>query len=185
MIPSISVLPSQASGAKGPRCRSHSAQADHYYGKEEQIPITIDGGEIGIVVERASKSTVRVTEIAHSLYPTIRGPKNANAVRLEKEEGFRNEEVSFRIPPRAALPSTRKVTPADADDRATDSSDSDSGMPKECERDPAIMLSGEREAVQRVVVEIKCRVAKIKSMYLTLNIDTPKRQHRFRAAPPH
>ncbi|KAE8234057.1 hypothetical protein CF326_g894 [Tilletia indica] len=77
--------------------------ADHYYGKEEQIPITIDGDEIGIVAERASKSTVRVTEIAHSLYPSIQGPKNVNAVRLEKEEASGNREVSFPIPHRPAL----------------------------------------------------------------------------------
>ncbi|KAE8234059.1 hypothetical protein CF326_g893 [Tilletia indica] len=45
------------------------------------------------------------------------------------------------------------------------------------------MLSGEREAVQRVVAEIDGQVAEMKSAYFTLNIDTPNRQHRFRAAP--
>ncbi|KAE8214351.1 hypothetical protein CF327_g2221 [Tilletia walkeri] len=165
------------------------AQGDQDYEDEEQIPVTIDGDEINantaikliqaIVAERTSKTTVRLTEIAHNLYPFIQGPKNANAARLEKEEAFGNGEVSVRIPPRAALLSTREVTSADADDGAIDSAEADSGKPKERERDPAIVLSGDREAVQRVVAEIERQVAEMKSTYRTLNIDTPKRQHRF------
>ncbi|CAD6974475.1 unnamed protein product [Tilletia controversa] len=172
------------------------AHGDQDFEDEEQIPVTIDGDEINantalkliqaIVAERTSKTTVRLTEIAHNLYPFIQGPKNANAARLEKEEAFGNGEVNVRIPPRAALLSTREVTSADADDGAIDSAadaatgtDNASGKPKERERDPAIVLSGDREAVQRVVAEIERQVAEMKSSYRTLNIDTPKRQHRF------
>ncbi|KAE8267462.1 hypothetical protein A4X09_0g4885 [Tilletia walkeri] len=163
MIPSVSVLPSQASGAKGfhsnstidqTGVRTHTPKQDPAAAptrlrqtittaKKSKIPITIDGDEIGIVAERASKSTVRMTEIAHSLYPSIQGPKNVTLSVPRRKRLPEIREVSFRIPPRAALPSTRKVTPADADDRATDSTEADSGTSKARERDPATILSAE------------------------------------------
>ncbi|KAK0531315.1 hypothetical protein OC835_003218 [Tilletia horrida] len=167
------------------------------YDDEEQIPVTIEGDEINantaakllqaVVAERTSKTTVRLTDIDHKLYPFIQGPHNANASRLEKEAELGNGEVQVRIPPRAALLSTREVTSADADDGTNDTAPAigdtngkAAGHNKDQrERDPAIVLAGDREAVQRVVAEIERQVAEMNSTYRTLTINIPKRQHRF------
>ncbi|KAK0544012.1 hypothetical protein OC846_006211 [Tilletia horrida] len=156
---------------------------------EEQIPVTIDGDEVNantalkllqaMVSERTSKTVQRLAEIEHVFYPFIQGPKGANVARLEKEASLGNGEVQVRIPPRAALLSTREVTSADAEADGAATDDKKDGAQPQRERDPAIVLAGDREAVQRVVAEIERQVAEMEASYRTLNINIPKRQHRF------
>jgi len=175
-----------------PSAASTPAPADQDFDEEEQIPVTIEGDEINantaikliqaIVAERTSKTTIRLPDIDHNLYPFIQGPQNANAAKLESEPAFGNNEVQVRIPPRAVLLSTREVS-ADGDDAAASTTGAGAGETNgnavKRERDPAIVLSGDREAVQRVVAEIERQVAEMNASFRTLSINIPKRQHRF------
>lgn len=143
------------------------------YENDEQIPITLEGDEINvkqaqamiqsIVAERTSKITQRLTHIDHIFYPFIAGPKGANAAKLEKEAG--EGEISVRVPPRAAFLHSK-----DGDD--------ESAEPKR-ERDLAIVVSGDREKVNKAVTSIEAQVEEMKNSFRTLAISIPKRQHRF------
>ena len=156
-----------------------SGNAADDYDQDEQISVTIEGDEINakhaqrllqaIVAERTSKITQRLTNIDHVFYPFIAGPKNANVARLEKEEDLGAGEVSVRVPPRAAfLPPKEGAEDAGAANGAS-----------EKERDLSIIISGEREAVSRVVATIEAQVDDMRRNFRTLAIQIPKRQHRF------
>lgn len=143
------------------------------YENDEQIPVTLEGDEINvkqaqamiqsIVAERTSKITQRLTHIDHIFYPFIAGPKGANAAKLEKEAG--EGEISVRVPPRVAF-----LHGKDGDD--------ESAEPKR-ERDLAIVVSGDREKVNKAVTSIEAQVEEMKNSFRTLAISIPKRQHRF------
>ncbi|EST07096.1 K Homology domain, type 1 [Kalmanozyma brasiliensis GHG001] len=143
------------------------------YENDEQIAVTLEGDEINvkqaqamiqaIVAEKTSKITQRLTHIDHIFYPFIAGPKGTNAAQLEKQAG--EGEISVRVPPRAAFLHSK-----DGDD--------DSAEPKR-ERDLAIIVSGDREKVNKTVSSIEAQVEEMKNSFRTLAISIPKRQHRF------
>lgn len=118
------------------------------YEDEEQIPVTIEGDEINakqaqsliqaIVSERTSRTTQRLTHIDHIFYPFI-GSAKAN---LEGSIG--GGDVSVRVPPRAAF-----LPPKEAEE--------ESAEPRR-ERDLSIIVTGDREAVSRVVAAIEKQV---------------------------
>ncbi|GAC98147.1 hypothetical protein PHSY_005736 [Pseudozyma hubeiensis SY62] len=144
------------------------------YDNDEQIAVTLEGDEINvkqaqamiqaIVAERTSKITQRLTHIDHIFYPFIAGPKGANAAQLEKQLG--DGDISVRVPPRAAFL------------HAKDAADDDAAEPKR-ERDLAIVVSGDREKVNKAVASIEAQVEEMKNSFRTLAISIPKRQHRF------
>ncbi|SNX84541.1 related to SCP160 - involved in control of mitotic chromsome transmission [Melanopsichium pennsylvanicum] len=143
------------------------------YENDEQIAVTLEGDEINvkqaqamiqaIVAERTSKITQRLVHIDHIFYPFIAGPKGVNAAKLEKEAG--EGEISIRVPPRAAFLHAKD-------------GDNDAAEPKR-ERDLAIIVSGDREKVQKAVAAIEAQVDEMKNSFRTLAISIPKRQHRF------
>ncbi|KAN0064474.1 hypothetical protein ACQY0O_002100 [Thecaphora frezii] len=146
------------------------------YDEEEQIPVTIEGDEINaqqaqsmiqaIVAERTSRTTQRLTHIDHVFYPFISGAKGVNAAKLESEVG--EGDVNVRVPPRAAF------LPA----KESDDESAANGEPKR-ERDLAIIVSGDREKVAKVIAAIEKQVDEMKNSFRTLAISIPKRQHRF------
>ncbi|CAO1623859.1 unnamed protein product [Sympodiomycopsis kandeliae] len=144
------------------------------YDNDEQIAVSISGDEINarqaakmvqdLVAERTSRTTQRLTNIEHIFYPFISGPKGANIARLENQVG--NGDVSVRVPPRAAF-----LQPKDAEEE-------DRQEPRR-ERDLAIIVTGDRDQVQRVAQTIEAQVEEIKRTFRNLTIQVPKRQHRF------
>ena len=143
------------------------------YDNDEQIPVTVEGDEINvkqaqamiqaIVAERTSRTTQRLTHVDHVFYPFVSGAKGANVAKLEAEVG--EGDVSVRIPPRAAFLPAKEGDEEDAE-------------PKR-ERDLAIIVSGDREKVAKVVAAIDAQVEEMKRSFRTLAISIPKRQHRF------
>lgn len=143
------------------------------YDADEQVAVVIEGDEINarqaaklvtdLVAERTSRTTQRLINIDHTFYPFIAGPKGANATRLETQIG--NGDVSVRVPPRAAF-----LQPKDAEDEEKE--------PRR-ERDLSIVVTGDREQVQRVVQAIETQVDEMKRSFRKLEIQVPKRQHRF------
>lgn len=150
-----------------------SARDDVDYDNDEQIAVVISGDEINakqaakmvqdLVSERTSRTTHRLTNIEHIFYPFIAGPKGANAARLESQIG--NGDVNVRVPPRAAF-----LHPPDAEGEDKE--------PKR-ERDLSIVISGDRDQVQKVAQAIEAQVEEIKRTFRNLTIQVPKRQHRF------
>ncbi len=146
------------------------APATEDYENDEQITVTIEGDEVNagqaqrllqaIVAERTSKITQRLTHIEHIFYPFLTGAKND----LEKEEKLGAGEVSVRIPPRAAFLPPREE---------------EAGAEKTGPRDLSVVVSGDREAVSRVVAAIEAQVDNMRRSFRTLSISIPKRQHRF------
>lgn len=159
-------IPKQEPNGNGQQIKP-SGETD--YDLEEQVEVTIDGDEINvrtardmimaIVLEKTSRTVQRLTHIDHIFYPFIAGAKGANLARLEQGD------VTIKVPPRAAfLP--QKEAEAEASE------------PRR-ERDLSIIVSGDREAVNAAVQAIEAQVQDMKRTFRTLQINIPKRQHRF------
>jgi predicted PilT family ATPase len=160
-------IPKQDPTANG---QQNKATGDIDYDLDDQIPVTIDGDEINvrtakdmimsIVLEKTSRTVQRLTNIDHIFYPFIAGPKGANLARLEQ-----GGDVTIKVPPRAAfLP--QKEAEAEASE------------PRR-ERDLSIIVSGDREAVNRAVQSIESQVEEMNRTFRTIQVKLPKRQHRF------
>ncbi|WFD00899.1 hypothetical protein MYAM1_003655 [Malassezia yamatoensis] len=131
---------------------------------DQQVEVVIDGDEVNalqaqarieaLVAERTSKLTQRITDIDPTYYPFIAGARNAHALRLAETLG--NGEANVHVPPRSAL-LAREGAARD--------------------RDLAIVVNGDREAVQSIVSTIHQDVARWKSQFRTLSMNIPKRQH--------
>lgn len=166
-------IPRQEESAEGNTKPSGGARDEIDYEDDEQISVVIEGDEINarqaakmiqdLVAERTSKVTQRLTTIEHIFYPFVAGPKGANATRLETEVG--NGDVSVRVPPRAAF-----LPPKEAEDEEKE--------PRR-ERDLSIVVTGDREQVQKVVQTIEAQVDEMRRNFRKLDIQVPKRQHRF------
>ncbi|WFD07238.1 hypothetical protein MVES1_002598 [Malassezia vespertilionis] len=138
---------------------------------DEQVEVTIEGDQVNalqaqrmieaIVAERTSKVTQRLADIDHMYYPFIAGTRNANLDLLVAGPG--RGEVVVNIPPRGAL--LARNNPDDPEPSR--------------QRDPAIVISGDREAVADVVGAIQAHVVDMKNKFRTLMINIPKRQHQF------
>jgi transcription antitermination factor NusA-like protein len=145
------------------------AGGDIDYENDEQIQVTIEGDEINartaqdmlnaIVAERTSRTTQRLSHIDHIYYPFIAGPKNSNVTYLEQ-----TGDVTVKIPPRAAFLPAREGAETN-------------GLKRE--RDLSIIVSGDRDAVAKVVQTIDSQVEGMRHSFRTLQISIPKRQHRF------
>ncbi|KDN48495.1 hypothetical protein K437DRAFT_255466 [Tilletiaria anomala UBC 951] len=156
-----------------------AAAANGDYDADEQVPVTIEGDEINarnaqsmlqaIVAERTSKITQRLSHIDHVFYPFIAGPKGSNAAKLEQDAALGAGIVSVRVPPRAAFLSTATAS----------SKEGKEGAGEERGRDLSIIVTGDREAVARVVAAIEAQVDNMRRNLRTLAIQIPKRQHRF------
>ncbi|CEH18177.1 Vigilin [Ceraceosorus bombacis] len=155
-----------------------AASGEIDYDAEPQITVTIDGDEINarsavkqiqaLVAERISRTTQRLSNIDHILYPFIAGARNANAQRLESEIG--QGDVSIRVPPRAAFLAPK--------DREEEEAEQDGGKLARV-RDLNIVVTGDRDLVARVVATIESQVDEMKRSFRTLQISIPKRQHRL------
>lgn len=144
-------------------------KGDVDYENDEQIEVTIDGDEVNartaksmlaaIVAERKSRTTQRLTEIEHDLYPFIAGPRNSNIPLLEQGD------VTIRLPPRGAFLPSR-----DPEVEAAE---------KKKERDLSIIVTGDRQDVAKTVQTIERQVEEMRHSFRTLQLNIPKRQHRF------
>lgn len=153
--------------------QSSGNRDDIDYDNDAQIAITVEGDEVNakqaakmiqdIVSERTSRTTQRLANIEHVLYPFIAGPKGANAARLEAE--FGSGDVSVRVPPRAAFLPPKDGAAEEEEPRR--------------ERDLSIVVTGDREQVQAVVQAIEAQVDEMRRTFRSLSISVPKRQHRF------
>lgn len=161
-------IPKSDTEQQAPWPRQQPGEVD--YENDEQIEVTVDGDEINartakdmllaIVAERTSRTTQRLTHIEHQLYPFIAGSRNSNISSLEQ-----GGDVSVLVPPRAAF-----LPPRDTD--------AESNEPRR-ERDLSIIVSGDRDDVTKTVRTIELQVEEMRRAFRTLQINIPKRQHRF------
>ncbi|RKP37143.1 hypothetical protein BJ085DRAFT_9066, partial [Dimargaris cristalligena] len=120
-----------------------------------------------IVNEKTSKRAVRLTHIPTTFFPLIAGAHNATVNKL-----MGDYNVKIRVP--FILPSTdpwdRLATPASSSSTTTGS-------------EPAITVSGEKEAIAQAVEAINEIYDNLERTTRQIVVSIPKRQHRFLVGP--
>ncbi|KAJ1919870.1 hypothetical protein IWQ60_007126 [Tieghemiomyces parasiticus] len=157
------------------------SKGDHSHDDEEDYDavsdITITGDLEGvsqakaeiekIVNEKTSKRVARLTHIPTAFFPLLAGAHNALATRLAE-----SHQVKVRVP--FVLPLSDPIDQA----FGTDSDAAPPGRPE-----PAIVVSGEKDAVDAAVEEINELYEQLNLTTRTIMITIPKRQHRFLVGP--
>ncbi|GAA5853322.1 hypothetical protein JCM9279_003358 [Rhodotorula babjevae] len=151
-----------------------------------QIPITLSGAAtagaaakqqiLAIVRERTSKTSVRVPDVPAELWALLGARVAAILERAGAGEGA-DDEVRVDVPRRASGQRGVDVVKEGGEDALLASSSSGT------QADKAVTVSGDKDAVKRVIEQIQHEVADLRTTARTVMFQLPKRQHRFLVAP--
>ena len=152
-----------------------------------QIPITLSGAStavaaakqqiLAIVRERTSKTSVRVPDVPAELWALLGARVAAILERAGAAEGA-DDEVRIDVPRRSAGKRGVDVVKEGGEDALLSSSSAAASQ-----ADKAVTVSGDKDAVKRVIELIEHEVADLRATARTVSFQLPKRQHRFLVAP--
>lgn len=150
-----------------------------------QIPITLTGAStavaaakqqiLAIVRERTSKTSVRVPDVPAELWALLGARVPTILNRANAGEGA-EEEVRIEVPRKSSGRRGVDVLREGGEDALLAQGHVD-------QRDKAVTVSGEKEAVKRVIEQIEAELADLRATMRTVAFQLPKRQHRFLVAP--
>ncbi|GAA5905478.1 hypothetical protein JCM8208_004292 [Rhodotorula glutinis] len=153
-----------------------------------QIPITLSGAStavaaarqqiLAIVRERTSKTSVRVPDVPAELWALLGARVGSILERAGAGEGA-DEEVRIEVPRRSSGKRGVDVVKEGGEDALLSSS---SGSAAQQQADKAVTVSGDKDAVKRVIELLENEVADLRATARVVSFQLPKRQHRFLAA---
>ncbi|GAA5946161.1 hypothetical protein JCM3775_006301 [Rhodotorula graminis] len=156
-----------------------------------QIPITLSGAStavaaakqqiLAIVRERTSKASVRVPDVPAELWALLGARVAAILERAGVAEGAADDEVRIDVPRRSSGQRGVDVVKDGGDDALLSSSSNATAAQQQA--DKAVTVSGDKDAVKRVIELIEHEVADLRATARVVSFQLPKRQHRFLAAP--
>ncbi|GJN91319.1 hypothetical protein Rhopal_004339-T1 [Rhodotorula paludigena] len=151
-----------------------------------QISITLSGAAsavaaaraqiLAIVRERTSKTTVRLPDIPSELWALLsaRVPAILERAQLSGPDGA--DEVRVDVPRRFSARRGVDVVKESGEDGAAAQSLAEV---ERREREKAVAVSGDKEAVKRVIEQIEAELADLRATVRPVIFQLPKRQHRF------
>ncbi|BGP49126.1 hypothetical protein JCM10450v2_005006 [Rhodotorula kratochvilovae] len=150
-----------------------------------QIPATLSGAEtavaaakaqiLAIVRERTSKTTLRVPDVPAELWALLGARVPALLERAGAQPGAESE-VRVEVPRRSVSRRGVDVLKEGGDDALSAQAQAEQDK-RDAEK--AVTVSGDKDAVKRVIEQIEAEVADLRSTVRMVTFQLPKRQHRF------
>lgn len=126
---------------------------------------------LAIVNERTSRLSTKITTVSHDIYHLLHGRMQRNELVAAEDA----EHVQVNIPPvwRVRSGPSRGASANEAGEENAEAAGADA------QKDHAISVSGEREAVNRTVEAINAAAEDLTRTSQSISLSLSKRQHRF------